>query len=72
MQNGYAWLNPPPYISSLDEFVVFNTSTGRVAQGCINEQRAIRDCASLNEHEQRNGRPPCYEVRPNTRPKIFA
>lgn len=72
MQNGYAWLSPPPYVSPIDEFVIFNNSTNKIAQGCFSESRAQRDCQALNEHELRNGREPCYEVRANTRPKIFA
>ena len=72
MQNGYAWLNPPPYVSPIDDFIVFNTSANRIAQGCITERQALDACAVMNEHEQRNGRPHCYEVRPNDRPKIFA
>ena len=44
----------------LDRFVVVNTERDTWVEGAFNEQIAILAVKVLNDHEQRNGRPPVY------------
>ena len=49
--------------SHLDRFVIINTVTNKKVQGETTQDRADANCKVLNDHENRNGREPIYQVR---------
>lgn len=54
---------PSPF-SHFDKFMVIVTATGKPVQSAANELDALRATGVLNDHEERNGRPPRYSYIP--------